>query len=258
LTIGIARRIVDATGATARPHPDRSIPMRPSRSGLLALIGVAALAAPAAADGAAGPVLAGLTPPDGRLGVIAHGVIPSVDGGPATVVAILGNGTSDPVHPRVAWAAMDAVGELAWVGLPSGFTVSGDVYQMYAGPETLQPGGIGIAIEEAYDLPADASYRFAVRAGEPDPDASVLDLSEVDIRGGHLVGTVTNAAAEPLELGFSGLQVVAVCFDPAGAPTSVHGTQLDDGTTTTLAPAATMPFDIDLGGATCDRFLVVA
>lgn len=232
--------------------------MRPSRSGLLALIAIAALAAPAAADGAAGPVLADLAVPDGRLGVIAHGVIPSIDGGPSTVVAIIGNGTTVPVDPRVAWAAMDAAGELAWVGLPSGFTVSGEVYQTYAGPETLQPGGIGIAIEEARDLPADATYLFAVRAGEPDPDASVLDLSEVSIRSGHLIGTVTNAGPQPIDLGFGGLQVVALCFDAAGAPTSVHGTQLDDGTMSTLAPEATMPFEIDLAGASCERFLVVA
>lgn len=229
--------------------------MRRCLSGLLMLVAVAVLTVPSAT--AAGPAPADLAVPDGSVGVIARGVIPSVDGGPATVVAIIGNGTAAPVNPRVAWAAMDPAGELLWAGLPAGYTWNGSAYQTYLGPETLQPGGIGIAIDQARDLPADASYTFAVRTDEPGPDASVIALSDVIVQAGHLVGTVRNAASQPFDLSSTWLPVVAVCLDAQGSPASVHGTSLlGDGTA--LAPGASIPFDVDLGGATCDRFLVVA
>jgi hypothetical protein len=231
--------------------------MRRSLSTLLALSAVAALTAPVAADGAAGSALADLGIPEGQVAVIASGVIPSVDGGPATVVAIIGNGTAAPVDPRVAWAATDQAGALLWVGLPAGFTSSGETYQIYAGPETLQPGSIGIAFEEVRDLPGDARTTFAVRAGAPTPEAGDFTVTEVSLEAGHLVGTVTNAAPQPFDLAATWLPVVAVCFDAAGAPISVHATTLQaDGAP--LEPGASTPFDIDLGGAECDRFLVVA
>lgn len=228
--------------------------MRRSRSALLALSAVTTLATPAVAEG---PAPMDLVIPGGRVSVITQGVIPSVDGGPATVVAVIGNGTSEPVDPRLAWAATDPTGTLLWVGLPGGYTWSGDAYQVYAGPETLQPGGIGIALEQVRDLPADARVRFAVRSEAPPLDASAFTGSVVSVEAGHLVGTLTNAALQPFDLTATWLPVVALCFDAQGAPTSVHGTILQ-GHGAALAPGASVPFDIDLGGATCERFLVVA
>lgn len=231
--------------------------MRGSASCLLAFAAATVLTAPAAAQGAAGPALAGLVVPDGRVGVITGGVVPSVDGGPITVVTVIGNGTDAPVDARVAWAATDPAGELLWVGHPADDTWSNGVYEMYLGPQTLQPGGIGIALEQVRDVPADARYTFAVRTVETDPDPTVIALSDVSAKAGHLIGTVTNAGHQPFEISSTWLPVVALCFDVQGSPTSVHTTTLiGDGTA--LATGATMPFDIDLAGATCDRFLVVA
>jgi hypothetical protein len=201
-----------------------------------------------------------LVPVAGEVGVVAAAVVPAPGSGADRLLVVVGNGTDAPVDARVAWAAADAGGTLAWVGEFGGSLAVGDDVQAGEVPEGIPPGGLGLflttpdAVSPDGAIPADAGYTFAVVADEPDGFGDRVDLNvDAELRDGAIAGTLTNPAVEPVE---RRVLVLGFCLGDDGTPTGSQG--LSERLDAPLAAGASMPFRLDVTGIACPAFLVGA
>jgi hypothetical protein len=217
-------------------------------------------AAPAEPAGLVGPGLALLTPPAGTVAVVSSAAVPvddSLRGTQTSILVVVGNGTTEPVGASVGWAATGTDGSLLWVGtLLNGYASINGALSEGKVPYAIAPGGFGLMLGSASELPADASFAFATRREDADDlfdSHPAVAVTSATIEDGHLVGGLSNASEVAIE---RGIQVVVFCLGAGGVPTAGTGSLLD--LDAPIAAGGTAAFDVDLMGADCEDYVVGA
>ena len=221
---------------------------------------VPALAADEAMTGtsAAGPGVASLTLPAGRVGLVSSALVPTADGR-TRIIIVFGNGGEQPAFPSALYGIASDTDELLSIGLPNGWYGGEGTVEGMAGPTLLAPGGVGFATEMMEASVPEGARLLAGANGETDPfffgTDPVVVVDSTVAAGGTIAVTLRNASDE---MALATLVVGAVCLDAAGVPTAFVGTTVEYAEGEELASGASENVTLDLAGAACDSYLVAA